>query len=260
MSVALVASLGVNVYLLRGRDSPEASVSPSAGSGTSPTSSSSVPAAVAKGTMSPVVRAARKRYVDLDRDALELRLVDAEAKIHLLLPLHERFEVESRIPEHEDMVRPFLDKVFGGADKYELECRETTCHMVPSKDANANWVAVVQQSEDGIGLFAGMMFSGNEMWGEVLEPGSSVTRKAMSEASGAIYAAESVKQCWTQFRATSALELELSFDVATRTFVVEEKGTTSDLGGCVVRAAQAVVAKIAIPHDAAVVGPMVVGF
>lgn len=248
VSVVLGASLAVNVYLLLEKNAAKQSVSRRVGAAASPK-----PSLAAGGrALSPVVRAARQRYVDLDRETIELRLVEAEAKVNSLLPEDQRFELEMPVPENDERVQPFFDKVFGGRDKYELECRETVCRLLPERGANDNWMMAMQSDPDGFLMFEAQMFAAGESFVTLMESDRAAGRRLLMTVTSKLRASDALARCKKEHASTPGMVgVELEFDEQARKIVVVAKRNPPMQAAidCVQRAAEDIVATTIVPSD-----------
>jgi hypothetical protein len=232
---AVLASVGLNVYLLATRDDrlePE----------------------VVEPTVEPTASAAKRllapspsrpgSYGSLERSDLEQRVLVAEAEVEQFMRPDERYAKQSRSPETEARVKPYLDLVFKDLDlkepKYTVECHGMVCKLdADRRDANV-WMSPLQTTYPQRAMFATMSFSDTTFIEVRPEP----------EAWAAMIDAQARRQiygCATTYPAPTG---ELSYRVTKdRTVQLDGPLANEQVGRCIKLAVENAIAKIATPSN-----------
>jgi len=191
---------------------------------------------------------------------MERRVADAEARAQALLPLPEQFASSFDSPVNEDEMRPFLNRILGGHEKYEIQCHGQICQVTSSAE---DWVHALQTDEnpDWIGTVKTMTFTADEesTTGYLLleAPDQIASKRLMHRVFAAAYTGEgaaALARCMQGSART--LTVMVRFDSTGRRLVVDVPSPPNESSACVHRVVEDLVSRIPVPAGIASMDPV----
>ena len=263
----LVVSLIANGHLLLTRGEPVTEPKETKPAPRSPRASVPTPRGVPMPPPSPDTLPSKAEipssYAKFDRPTLEQRLANAEARVDTLLPIQEKFALNEPAPEHEDELRPMLDRVFetkpGDAPKYEIECRGMICHLTATNSAASDWTNTLQADPDRAG-FNAMSFGQDGVYMQLEEPERAASNKLMAQIAVALGVVDGrIADCKMNNPSHDGkMVATITFDAGPRQLKVDVTGALASdaVGVCVRRVVEEMVAKIAIAPEVKGIEPL----
>lgn len=189
-------------------------------------------------------------YADIERSALEQRVLTTESRIADLLPAEEKFARDARSTETEATVKPYLDRIFKaqpGADApYRVECHGLVCKL-QTKRPRDEWQGPLQTTFPEAGWFCGMTFS-HETYIELCKP-EMLGASLHSGITIAFRSSEQAHACVADRSARGDLTLSIRLDPASRKLSSEADGSLAahPVGLCLRKALDEVLARTRVP-------------
>jgi hypothetical protein len=239
--VVLAVSLAVNGYLLADRVGNDYETKPTRAS-----QATERPLRSVQQRTSPPKRAPAA-FADLDREKLERRVAEAEAKLDTMLPLEEKFDASPRSSEAEARARRIFDDILG-PDAYVVECHGVVCKLDTDISPN-DWQLTMFRHAPG-------SFERSQI-GET----TYLELKTASEAAGINYVVDLMYQLQESPRTAECKEanptkgvvtLALKLDASTRRVSVVAGGPLGNQSGgiCIRNVLEDLVAQKPLPPEA----------
>ncbi len=239
LAVALVASLGANIYLWvsRHEEAPAPVVA---------TAAPARAAAPAHHDSAPVLPppSTKEDLSQVDRATLERRLIDAETRLDALLPPKEKFERGEPAPDVEARVRPVLDKL-----GFTIECRAMVCKVATKPNPPDDWMHTLQ-NDPGVHLFAsGFAFGPDGVFMTVAPPEAAAARQWLIAIRSALYDGAALAECKARNPTAGDLVLHLTRDKGR--VAVTTTGSLANQGGgvCIRRVLEDIVVATPLPPE-----------
>lgn len=167
--------------------------------------------------------------------------------------LREEFVEAAPSPQHENVLRPWVKKVFG--DKpFELQCRGWICRIKQpdGMPPDSEWIHDIQRHPDGRGLFLEMEFHAQKNREAYLKFDANPINRLLTVVVSAIAAqADGIAECRSAFPYRSTLTFRIVVGRTRRLVVEAVSETRHDREGCVRRRIEDVLSGIAVPSGAA---------
>jgi hypothetical protein len=158
------------------------------------------------------------------------------------------------MPENEERIKPFLDKVFhvkAGEDApYDFECRGNICRLTTSVSP-FEWEHDLQTDPDGMGLFRDIGFGPEGVTMELEEPARAAGMQLFVKIAMALVKSTRVAQCKIENPTPGDLQFGLAVDPASHGLSITVTGSLAGQasGVCIRRVLDDLVAATPVPLE-----------